>query len=110
MKYVVILTMLAAFVTLVYWRLRPYIKMARRFLGVVRDVRRVSEANTSHEVTRRETSPRASNEILVRCASCGTWIPASRAVRLRASQNAYCSHACLERAADAPRSTRKTAS
>ena len=109
MKYVLILTLLAAFVGLLYWRLRPYIRMARRFLGVVRDVRRVSEANSVNEAPRRE-SPRASNEVLVRCASCGTWLPASRAVRLRASQNAYCSHACLERAADAPRSSRKTAS
>lgn len=109
MKYVLILTLLAALFGLVYWRLRPYIRMARRFLGVVRDVRRVSEANTAGEVTRRE-SPRASNEVLVRCASCGTWLPASRAVRLRSSQNAYCSHACLERAADAHQSSRKTAS
>lgn len=109
MKYVLILTVLAFVVGLIYWRLRPYIRMARRFLGVVRDVRRVSEANSVGEVPRRE-SARASNELLVRCASCGTWLPASRAVRLRASQNAYCSHACLERAADAPRSSRKTAS
>lgn len=109
MKYVLILVLLTAAVVLVYWRLRPYIRMARRFLGVVRDVRRVSEANAVNEVPRRE-SMRASNELLVRCASCGTWLPASRAVRLRASQSPYCSHACLERAADAPRSSRKTAS
>ena len=109
MKYVLILGLLAAFVGLVYWRLRPYIRMARRFLGVVRDVRRVSEANPAGEVPRRERES-VSNEMLVRCASCGTWLPASRAVRLRASQSPYCSHACLERAADAPRSSRKTAS
>ncbi len=109
MKYVFILALLTVVVGLVYWRLRPYIRMARRFLTVVRDVRRVSEANMPGDVQRRE-SPRASNEMLVRCASCGAWLPASRAVRLRSSQSPYCSHACLERAADAPRNSRKTAS
>jgi hypothetical protein len=109
LKYVLILVLLAAFVGLVYWRLRPYIRMARRFLGVVRDVRRVSEAGAVAGVPKRE-SVRASNEMLVRCASCGTWLPASRAVRLGSSQSPYCSHACLERAADSPRSSRKTAS
>lgn len=109
MKYVLILGLLAAVVGLLYWRLRPYIKMAQRFLGVVRDVRRVSETGSVGETPRRERES-VSNEMLVRCASCGTWLPASRAVRLRSSQNAYCSHACLERAADAPRSSRKTAS
>ncbi len=109
MKYVVLLILLATVVGLVYWRLRPYIRMARRFLGVVRDVRRVSENRTVGDVPQRESAP-ASNEMLVRCAACGTWLPASRAVRLRASQSPYCSHACLERAADAPRTSRKTAS
>ena len=109
MKYAVILVLLAAAVGLLYWRLRPYIKMARRFLVVVRDVRRVSESGPVADVPQRE-SVRASNEMLVRCAACGTWLPASRAVRLRSSQSPYCSHACLERAADAPRSSRKTAS
>lgn len=108
MKYALILALLAVFAGLVYWRLRPYIRMARRFLGVVRDVRRVNEGGPSN-LPRRESAP-ASNETLVRCASCGTWLPASRAVRLRSSQSPYCSHACLERAADAPRSSRKTAS
>lgn len=109
MKYVLILVLLAALAGLVYWRLRPYIRMARRFLGVVRDVRRVSEAGAVGDVPKRE-SVRASNEMLVRCASCGTWLPASRAVRLGSSQSPYCSHACLERAAANPNHARKSAS
>ncbi len=109
MKYIVTLVLLATLVGLVYWRLRPYVRMARRVLGVVRDVRRVSESGPTADVQQRRRE-RASNEMLVRCAACGTWLPASRAVRLRASQSPYCSHACLERAADAPRSSRKTAS
>jgi hypothetical protein len=109
-KYVVVLLLLATLVALVYWRLRPYVRMARRFLNVVRDVRRVGEDRTTDLPQRGGGAREVSGEPLVRCASCGTWLPASRAVRLPASPNAYCSHACLERAADAPRSTRKTAS
>ena len=79
MKYVLILALLAFVVGLVYWRLRPYIRMARRFLTVVRDVRRVSEANTPGDVQRRESRPRASNEMLVRCASCGVYVSSTKA-------------------------------
>lgn len=111
MKYVLIFVLLATLAGLIYWRLRPYIRMVRRFLGVVRDVRRVSESGPAANVPQRQREREsASSELLVRCAACGTWLPASRAVRLRSSQNAYCSHACLERAADAPRNSRKTAS
>jgi hypothetical protein len=108
-KYVFVLLLLATLAGLAYWRLRPYIRMARRFLGVVRDVRRVGEDRAA-DLPQREGARAVSSEPLVRCASCGTWLPASRAVRIPASQNAYCSHACLERAADARRSSRKTAS
>jgi hypothetical protein len=107
-KYILILIVLAAAGAFVYWRLRPYIRMVQRFLGVMRDVRSVSESMPS-DIRRRE-SVTASSEPLVHCASCGTWLPASRAVKLRASKSSYCSHACLERAADAPRRSHKTAS
>ena len=40
---------------------------------------------------------RAPQEKLLRCASCGAWSPASRAVTLRDGVS-YCSHACLEKA------------
>lgn len=108
MKYILILIVMATAGALVYWRLRPYIRMVRRFLGVMRDVRGASESGL-RAAPQRE-SVKASSEPLVRCAACGTWLPSTRAVKLRASKSSYCSHACLERAADAPRSTRKTAS
>ncbi len=108
MKYVFILILLATVGTVVYWRLRPYIKMVRRFLGVLRDVRSASEGLPSN--TPRRKSVKAASESLVRCAECGTWLPASRAVHLRTSNRSYCSQACLERTADTPRRTRKTAS
>lgn len=112
MKYALILLLLVAVAGIIYWRLRPYLKMARRVLGVVRDVRRVSTGAGGPGVASRGRSDMkmASTDKLVRCAACGTWLPASRAVTLRASNASYCSHACLERAADSRPPVRKSAS
>ena len=61
------------------------------------------------DLPKRPRRKAAANERLLRCAACGTWMPASRAVSLRAGAT-YCSHACLERAADSPHKARKSAS
>jgi hypothetical protein len=105
-KLVVVLTLLALAAALVYWRLRPYVRAARRFLAVVREANRVAAPGAPADLPRRE---RRTGEKLVRCASCGTWTPPARAVTLRATGVSYCSHACLERAAD-PARARKSAS
>lgn len=102
MRYVLIITLLTGVALLVYWRLRPYLKMARNILGFVRDVRRMSAGGGPLGTARREqggTAANATSEKLVRCSSCGTWLPVSRAVSIRSSKNFYCSHACLERSA-----------
>ncbi len=110
MKYVFVLTLLAALAGLAYWRLRPYIKAVRRFLGVVRQVNAVREGRPAPDLPRGAARPRARGEKLARCAACGTWMPSARAVTLRATGVSYCSHACLERAADSPHGARKSAS
>ena len=109
MKYFVILAILALVAFLVYWRLRPYLRAARRFIGVLREVNRVRTSAAQSDLPRQNRRAPAAAEKLVRCAACGTWLPASRAVSLRAGTT-YCSHACLERAADSPRKARKSAS
>lgn len=110
MKYLIVLTLFAFVAFLVYWRLRPYIRGVRRFLGVLRDVKRMREgAVPGGGVPQQSSTKKAANEKLQRCAACGTWMPASRAVSLRGGAT-YCSHTCLERAADAPRQARKSAS
>ena len=109
MKYLFVLSLIALAAFVVYWRLRPYIRGVRRFLGVVREVNRMS-ARTQTGVPRENKQTRTPSEKLVRCAACGTWIPAASAVALRATGATYCSHACLERAADSPRRARKSAS
>lgn len=107
MKIVFVLALLALAAGFVYWRLRPYVRAVRRFLAVVREANRMSAPNAPADLPRRAG---ARGEKLVRCAGCGTWAAASRAVTLRATGTSYCSHACLERAADSPRRAHKSAS
>ena len=109
MKYLIVLTLFAAVAFLVYWRLRPYIRGLRRLLGALREVKRMREGGAPGGFPQQSSPKKAANEKLRRCAACGTWMPASRAVRLRGGAS-YCSHACLERAADARQNSRKTAS
>lgn len=112
MKYLLLLGIFAAVAFVFYLRLRPYIRGVRRFLGVVREVNRMSAGarpGVRANVPREEKPARATGEKLVRCAACQTWMPGSRAVRLRATGATYCSHACLERAADSPRRAHKSA-
>ena len=110
MKYLFVLALFAAVAFMIYWRLRPYLRGVRRFLGVVREVNRMRTAARGEMP--REPAPRRSAarpaDKLVRCASCGTWAAVSRAVNLGGAT--YCSHACLERSADSPHSRRQSAS
>jgi hypothetical protein len=118
-KYLVVLALLALVAAYAYWRLRRYIHGALRLVGALREMNRLREGGEwrpdlpqkgkkkkGKKKARRQESP---GEMLLRCASCGTWMPASRAVSLRAGTN-YCSHACLERAAYSPHKARKSAS
>jgi hypothetical protein len=108
LKYLFILALFAVVAFAVYWRVRPYLRGVSRFLGVLREVNRMRAAARTD--LPREPTPRRSvaGEKLVRCASCGTWTAASRAVNL--GSTTYCSHSCLERAADSSHSRRKSAS
>ena len=73
MKYIIVLSVLALLSALLYWRLRPYIKMARRVLGVVRDVRRMSVGQETADLPRSQKT-RGVAEKLVRCDACGVWL------------------------------------
>lgn len=118
MKYLIVLALLLIVGAYVFWRIRPYLQVARRIIGTIRDMRRINlDGNPAHlsQQQRRQTQRRtqatpAANERLVRCTTCGTWTPAAHAVTLRSANSFYCSHECLERAADAPPRTRKSAS
>lgn len=107
-KYLIVVFLLAVAAALVYVRLRPYINIARRAFGFVRDARRMTAPGAAAAPRRAQG---AAGEKLVRCAACGTWLPASRALNFRASPHAYCSEECLERAGRdedrTPRAARK---
>ena len=104
-KYLLVIFFLTFAAALIYMRLRPYINIARRALGFVRDARRMAAPDAPPR------AQAAGGGKLVRCASCGTWLPASRALTFRASPHPYCSQECLERTGRdedrAPRAARK---
>ncbi|HEX5709300.1 MAG TPA: hypothetical protein VFX96_18500 [Pyrinomonadaceae bacterium] len=105
-KWLIVLGVLLLLGGLVYWRLRPYINLVRRFFGAVREARRVGEqrqARGASDMPGRE--PRRVGGRLARCPVCGTWFPPERAVTFRGDPAKYCSHSCLERAAERPRRT-----
>jgi hypothetical protein len=108
-KYLFFLSLFFLVALLIYWRLRPYIQGVRRFLGVVRQMRSMN-AGTRTGAPTQEKRKGEPNEKLSRCAACGTWMPASRAVTLRATGATFCSHACLERSADSTQQAHKSAS
>lgn len=97
MKLIIILSLLAIFLLLLYLRLRPYIKLTRQMLGIMRGARGNMGQSEAAQPLRPEAA--AAENKLIRCSACGTWIPASRAVKLRSSLAGYCSHACLETSA-----------
>ncbi len=96
MKYLIIAVVLGACFVLIYLRLRPYINIARRVLGVVREARGMSVVQTMPNTVRQQNKD---GERLVRCAACGIWFPVSRAISFRSTSSNFCSHACLERSA-----------
>ena len=107
MKYLIVAVILGALFTVVYLRLRPYLSFARRVLGVFRQARGMSgdtggfqgmPGGAAAAAAAAGRKP-AGNERLVRCASCGTWLPDSRALTLGATSSKFCSHACMERSA-----------
>ena len=114
MKYLLILGLLILLGAFLYWRLRPYINFARRVFGAVRDARvSVGSSQQNDFPSQRQRAGAASStpQKLVRCATCGTWTPATRALSLRSSASLYyCSHACIERAAETPPTQRSSKS
>jgi len=91
LKYLIIGTVISLVVAFVFLRLRPYLQLIRKV---------VSALNVSTEVTTapRERSP--SKNKLVRCDSCGTWVPADRVFRVSSGLANYCSRECLAKKAE----------
>lgn len=88
MKYLVIAALVSIIFVLVYSRVRPYLKLIQKI---------ASSLNAAVDVTTTTaTQPKTpSKNKLVRCESCGTWIPAERAMRLNSGLATFCSAECM---------------
>ena len=90
MKYLVIAVLVSIIFVLIYARVRPYLKLIQK---VVQSLNVVTDISTSSV----ETQKTPSRNKLVRCDSCGTWIPAERALSLKAGLANFCSTECMEK-------------
>ena len=89
MKYLVIAALVSIIFVLVYSRVRPYLKLIQKILNSL---------NAAVDVTTTTTAPQPktpSKNKLVRCESCGTWIPAGRALNLNSGLATFCSAECM---------------
>ena len=88
MKFLIIAALVSIAFVLIYSRVRPYLKLIRKVVDSL------NAATDSSSTT--ASAPRTpSKNKLVRCESCGTWIPADRAVHLGSGLASFCSAECL---------------
>jgi hypothetical protein len=91
MKYLIIAGLVSIIFVLVYARVRPYLKLIQK---VVQSFNVVTEINTSTVAAQQKTP---SKNKLIRCDSCGTWIPAERAMSLNSGLATFCSAECMSK-------------
>jgi hypothetical protein len=104
LKYLIVATVLVLFLVLVYSKLHPYFKTLGKIVGTIRTIAKAGKTgNTTGSSTGRVEGK------LVRCVTCGTWVPMERGIGRKANLAAtYCSTQCLEKASETAR--RKAAS
>ena len=81
MKYLIIVVLVSIVFVLVYTRVRPYLKLFQQVMQSLNDVKPKTPSRNK----------------LVRCDSCGTWIPAERALSTNSGLATYCSPECFKR-------------
>lgn len=92
LKYLIIGALFALVVLLIYSRLRPYLELLQKVSSAL-----TGTLDTASPPTSRAGSTKTENK-LVRCVACGTWIPAQRALGAGSRLSEYCSAECLEKA------------
>ena len=88
MKYLIIAALVSIAFVIIYSRVRPYLKLIRK---VVESLNVATEGTVTTATQQRSPSKNK----LVRCDSCGTWIPAERALHLGSGLASFCSTECL---------------
>ena len=94
MKFLVIVALLSLLLLLLYSRIYPYILILKKIFGGVARTLDDSPRNPSENF---KGSTTKADGKLVRCVSCGTWIPAGRAIGNKAGSSVYCSRECIEK-------------
>jgi zinc-finger of the FCS-type, C2-C2 len=97
LKVLFIATLVSILFLIVYSRLRPYLQLIRKVLSFLIGPGGV---NSPASPAKKQGNADAAHK-LVRCVSCGTWIPADRAITMRSGFSTYCSRECLEKKASA---------
>lgn len=89
MKYLIIAALVSIIFVLVYSRVRPYLKLIQKIASSLNAVVDVTTTTTASQ----PKTP--SKNKLIRCESCGTWIPAERALNLNSGLATFCSAECM---------------
>ena len=95
-KYLIIAALVSIVFVLVYARVRPYLKLIQKIIQSLTAVADIATTTTPRQETRTESK-------LVRCDSCGTWVPADRALKLKSGLSTYCSTECMSKPASKER-------
>ena len=94
-KYLVIGSLLVLLLLLLYSKLHPYLKMLGKLVGTVRTIANAGSVAGG-------ARPGKVDGKLVKCVSCGTWVPSGRALKVKTNLS-YCSSDCLEKSAASER-------
>jgi hypothetical protein len=90
LKYLIIAALVSFVFVIVYSRVRPYLKLFRKVVESL-------NVATEDTVTAADQQRSPSKNKLVRCDSCGTWIPAERALHLGSGLASFCSAECVSK-------------
>jgi hypothetical protein len=90
LKYLIIAALVSFVFVIVYSRVRPYLKLFRKVVESL-------NVATEDTVTAADQQRSPSKNKLVRCDSCGTWIPAERALHLGSGLASFCSTECVSK-------------
>lgn len=88
MKYLIIAALVSIVFVLIYARVRPYLKLIGQIVQSLTAVTDITAKTASRPDTRSENK-------LVRCDSCGTWVPADRVLKLKSGLATFCSTECM---------------
>jgi hypothetical protein len=91
LKYLILAAIIGLLLALLIRRLLPFLRVAQGFIKAIQQIR--SGAATSETSFGRKPQ---SQEKLLRCSVCGTWIPANRAIG--GNSQVYCSDRCSTQA------------